>query len=245
MNAKLSRRTQQQNIAAKLRREITTGHFPIGSQIPTEDELCALFKASRYSVREALRSLTDEGLIARRPRVGSVVTSSTPAERFVQSVPTMQKLLNYPSGTIRTTIGTGYVKASRELAKLLKCGIGDRWFRIRALRYALGSATPLCYTDIYIRPKYAKIMNHPQHKEILVSDQIKEMFGVVTDKTTIEISASHVKASIASILSVEPKSPALVVVRRYTDINMEDYEVSIAVHPANRYTYAFEYQRQR
>jgi DNA-binding GntR family transcriptional regulator len=231
-------------ISTQLRDDIFKGVFPLGSRMPTEGEMCEQFSASRYAVREALRILTDEGLVARRPRIGTIVAATKPTERFVQSVSSMQKLLNYPAGTIRKTIGTGYVEAGRELANILDCPVGERRFRIRALRYAVGSSVPLCYTDIYILPQYANIVNHPHHESMLVSDQIREVFGERAEKTLIEISASSIKQNIAKLLDVEPGTPSLTVTRRYTNARQEDYETTIAVHPASRYTYVFEFRRE-
>lgn len=236
--------SDSRRISSELREKITRGEFPIGGRIPTEGEICERLGASRYSVREAMRVLTDEGLIVRRPRVGTIVAATKPTERFVQSVPSMQKLLNYPAGTIRKGIGSGYVEAGAELASLLRCDIGDRRYRIRALRYAVGSSVPLCYTDIYILPQYANVINHPNHESMLVADQLREVFGERTEKTLIEISASSVKRNIAKLLDVEPGSPALVVTRRYTNADGVDYETTTSVHPASRYTYAFEFKRE-
>ena len=42
-------------IARTLRKEIVDGVYPVGSQLPTEHQLCERFAVSRYTVREALR----------------------------------------------------------------------------------------------------------------------------------------------------------------------------------------------
>jgi DNA-binding GntR family transcriptional regulator len=244
MTNRSSERSDPQRISKELRGQILQGVFPLGARMPTEDEMCRQFSASRYSVREAMRILTVEGLVARRPRIGTIVAATRPTERFVQAVPSMHKLLNYPEGTVRKTIATGYVEANSELAALLKCPVGERRFRIRALRYAVGSSVPLCYTDIYILPRYASIVNHPNHEFTLVSDQIREMFGERAEKTVIEISASSVKRNIAKLLDVKPGTPSLTVTRRYANARAEEFEVTVAVHPASRYTYSFEFTRQ-
>ena len=54
-------------VARTLRKEIVDGVYPVGSQLPTEHELCERFAVSRYTVREALRRLRDDNLVASRP----------------------------------------------------------------------------------------------------------------------------------------------------------------------------------
>ena len=46
-------------VARALRKEIVDGVYPVGSQLPTEHQLCERFSVSRYTVREALRRLRD------------------------------------------------------------------------------------------------------------------------------------------------------------------------------------------
>lgn len=60
-------------IARTLRKEIVDGVYPVGSQLPTEHQLCERFAVSRYTVREALRRLREDNLVASRPRAGTRV----------------------------------------------------------------------------------------------------------------------------------------------------------------------------
>src|SRR3954469_18220329 len=60
-------------VVRALKDEIVRGVYPIGSQLPTEEELCARFSVSRYTVREALRRLRDDHLVASRRGAGTTV----------------------------------------------------------------------------------------------------------------------------------------------------------------------------
>ena len=60
-------------LAGELREEIMSGKLAALDQFPTESELCQRYKVSRFTVREALRRLQNEGLIARRRGSGTVV----------------------------------------------------------------------------------------------------------------------------------------------------------------------------
>jgi GntR family transcriptional regulator len=72
-SARLERKTLTESAQQELRLAIVKGIFPPGSQMPIEAELCAMLGVSRTVVREALRMLEDEGLIARRHGVGTFV----------------------------------------------------------------------------------------------------------------------------------------------------------------------------
>ncbi len=61
------------SIAAALERRIVDGGLTVGQRLPTERELAATFSTSRGTVREALRSLETQGLVARRVGSGTFV----------------------------------------------------------------------------------------------------------------------------------------------------------------------------
>lgn len=56
-----------------MRQRIKSGEWPPAEQIPTESELCTIYGASRVTIREAVRRLTDEGLLIRRRGSGTFV----------------------------------------------------------------------------------------------------------------------------------------------------------------------------
>jgi GntR family transcriptional regulator len=60
-------------ISDDLRAKITSGDLAPNDKLPTEGELSVQYEASRNTVREAIRRLTDEGLLDSRPGQGTFV----------------------------------------------------------------------------------------------------------------------------------------------------------------------------
>jgi GntR family transcriptional regulator len=232
------------DVAALIRQQISDGLYAVGDRLPTEEQLTESLGVSRHTLREALRALTEDGLIARRPRAGSIVISRTRVSRLTQTVGSIQELLNYDTQTRRETIRTEYITADHALAAALKCAPGTPWFHIWAVRYPVNDRIPLAQTDIYILPLYAGITKHKRHLTIPIADQIEEMYGVVAESTQIDIQASAIPAAIAEQLAVAPGSPGLTVVRKYFDSTGSCYEVAFGVHAAQRYVYSFHLKRE-
>lgn len=63
-------------IADDLRSKIKRGQLAPNEKLPTEGELSDQYEASRNTVREAIRRLTDEGLLESRPGQGTFVARS-------------------------------------------------------------------------------------------------------------------------------------------------------------------------
>ena len=233
------------DVANMLRQQIRGGRYRVGERLPTEEVLCQQFDVSRHTLREALRALTEDGLIFRRPRTGSVVIAVNSVSHLTQSVASIQELLNYGSQTVRETIKTEYVTADHDLAYRLKCAVGASWFHIQALRHAVDLTTPLCHTDIYFLPMYAGVMRHKKHLQTPIADQIEEMYGEVAESTQIDIFAEEIQEPIATLLKVDVGSPGLMVARRYANSDGTIFEVAFGMHAANRYTYSFRLKRER
>jgi GntR family transcriptional regulator len=61
-------------IADDLRAQVKDGKLKANDKLPTEGDLSDKYEASRNTVREAIRRLTDEGLLESRPGQGTFVT---------------------------------------------------------------------------------------------------------------------------------------------------------------------------
>jgi GntR family galactonate operon transcriptional repressor len=54
-----------------LGQRIVAGHYPVGSNLPTEAQLCDEFGVSRTAMREAIKMLSAKGLVESRQRAGT------------------------------------------------------------------------------------------------------------------------------------------------------------------------------
>jgi DNA-binding GntR family transcriptional regulator len=233
-----------QEIAGALTRGIARGQYPVGKLLPTENELCEQFEAGRHTVREALRILTDKGLIVRRRGAGTMVIAAEAPNLFTHSVASMGEWLRYPADTYRATVETGEVIADRKLAALLKCEPEKKWFRISSIRRSSQLAEPLGWAEIYVLPKYAEVAERSDHGRTPVHQQIEKMFGESIEHANLEIFASSIPAKLARPLKVKPGSPALTVIRRYTGRKSGLFEITVSIHPENRYTYTMDMHRE-
>lgn len=75
-----------QSVYDDLRRRIEDGNHPVGSRLPTEDELAARYEVSRVTMRRSLDILVSEGYLQRRQGSGySVLTLSPPRSNCLTS----------------------------------------------------------------------------------------------------------------------------------------------------------------
>ncbi len=230
-----------QKISEELLGDISAGKFPLGSMLPTELELCERFSVSRFTVREALRRLHDMGLLHRRRGSGTVVRSLEPQAVLVQALDSMSAMLQYPPETQIKALKSKSLSASAELANLLNCRAGRKWERISCLRWI--DSTPICWTDIYVLPRYKSVVNNIGAGTKPVFELLIDEFGETVSNVRIEMFASSVTDEMADALSVEAGTPAMTIVRRYVGNRDRTFEVSVSVHPEGRFTYAMDLAR--
>ena len=235
-------RLRYQEVADSLLGQITNDRYRIGAMLPSELELCQQFGVSRYTVREALRRLGDMGVVSRRQGSGTMVKAREPAARFVQTLGSIGEFLQYPEDTRLHVLLARERVADKALAETLDGQVRRRWFHIEALRRR-SDGLPLCWSNIYVLPKYAPLVQWIGKENSPVHVLIDRYFDQRPTKVGIDLFAGEISTEHAVELEVEPGTPALIIVRRYAEASGRHYEISIIEHPAGRFTYSMELQQ--
>ncbi|MEJ8822373.1 GntR family transcriptional regulator [Variovorax humicola] len=234
------------NIARHLTEAITSGHFAVGTLLPTELELCKHYGTSRHTVRAALTELQQVGLVSRRKNVGTRVVSAKPRASFRPSLASVDDLVQFGAEHLRVVQSVGRTTATGNLASELGCTDGAPWLRVSSLRL-IGdeSAAPVGWTDVYIDPAYTDIAELAKASpDTLISSLIEERYDRHIAEIQQDVRAFTLQdRDMAAALQVEPGEPALKIVRRYFDADGEMFEASVTVHPADRFSVSMRLQR--
>jgi len=143
-SARSERKTLTEVALQELRQAITGGTFRPGSQLPTEAELCEMLSVSRTVVREALRVLEDDGLVARRHGVGTFVRNQPIIKNlnFNFGITEMIESAGLKSGTSQLAIQNE--SADQERAEQLRVPVGTPLITVERVRTANGR--PVVYS---------------------------------------------------------------------------------------------------
>src|SRR6185312_11431912 len=117
-----------------LSRRLELGKYSVDTRLPTESELCDEFNASRFTVREALRRLVEQGMVQRRQGAGSVVVSTTPQAQYVHSLSSLSDLFQFALDTHYDMLSTSQVTLEPGIAEDLGAAAGERWQLVEGLR---------------------------------------------------------------------------------------------------------------
>lgn len=225
-------------LAGELRRKVLDGTF--ADAFPTEAELCQHHNVSRFTVREALRRLQAEGLIARRRGSGTTVQPAAARGGAVhQPISNVAELLQYASGTHICYAPRGRV----ELPGLAVGHLGetiakDRWICFSGVRRLASDPRPLATLDVFFHPRLEAATAAFELDRGTLFAQLAELAGVHVGKVTQDIQAIPASADVARVLGLRRGMPVLRVIRCYHDLAGSLFEISVTHHPGDRFVYS-------
>lgn len=233
------------DIARDLTEGIASGRFPVGSYLPTELELRDLYKTSRHTIRAALHELQQLGFVSRRKNAGTRVESAQPRNDFRPSLASMEDLVQFGSENLRIVQTIDRLTVEGPLAKVLQCEEGARWLRISSLRIDRDTRhPPIGWTDVYIDPRYEEIADAARAEpDTLISSLIEARYARCVAEIQQNVHAVNLPPDMAARLRVPAGTAALEIVRRYIDSAGVAFEISISVHPAERFSVSMRLKR--
>lgn len=136
-------------LAQSLAEEISRGSLKRGAQLPTEAELCEIHGVSRITVRRALESLRNEGLIERTAGKGTFVSGrSKTAEWQLDSIQDLVKFIADTRTDTPKILRWEVVKPIAEARQFLGLTGNQKSYLMLALRFI--GKTPVCVVEAYL-----------------------------------------------------------------------------------------------
>lgn len=232
-----------QQVVEMLRAEILAGTFPIGSKLPTEDELTQRFSVSRHTIREALRQLRADGLVSSRQGAGTTIERPSKARAYVHEVESINDLISYASSVAYKVDSSRQVTADAQLQQLIGEASQEPWLCVEGFRYADGASEPVCWTKLFIHSDFSNVERLIGRGHGAVYELIEDLHGVRVAKVTQVVKALPCPPELAEGLSVEAGSTLIEVVRCYRLTNEKVAEVAVNYYPADRFTLSMTLRR--
>jgi len=243
--AKLTRDSEDRrlyvSLASSLARDIVKGSYPSGHKLPSEKALTEAHSVSRHTVRQALRLLREQGLIASRMGVGTVVHQRAVTPKAFTAIRNGSDLRDSFLRTKLRMVSLHSHQADKQLAAMMECKMGSVVAELCYLRSTPSVEQPHGLTRVYVSGEYASALIVPDVFEMPVYQNMERMFGFVFCQASEEKSAIALDRELAQVLQVPPGEPALRIVRRYRDARMKLLLCSVSYHPSSRYSEQFNF----
>src|SRR5713226_8344646 len=131
-----------------IRAQIEQDELPVGSCIPSEHRIQKKYSVSRATVRHALEELINEGLLYRRPGIGTVVGLPKIRPELVKLTSFTEDLLSRGLQPTSVTLSAKHMPAPEEIQNALRLQPSDEVWKVLRLRSA--NAEPIGVHELYI-----------------------------------------------------------------------------------------------
>ncbi|MDP4676282.1 MAG: GntR family transcriptional regulator [Candidatus Nanopelagicales bacterium] len=195
-------------VHADLRARIMTGDFAAG--FPGELSLTEAYDVSRHTIREAMRVLTNEGLIRRERGRGTTLTPP----RFEQDLNTLYSLFDSMKAQ-----GVDHHSQVRRLARTVNGVVAENLglpvdtelIVLERVRYA--ASEPLAVDTSWLPAEPAAALLGVDFQEAGLYAQLHDLCGVTVDAGTEKVTAINAPSHIAEQLHVAEHTALLMMER--------------------------------
>lgn len=197
-----------EQISSAIRREVMAAAWPAHMRLPAEPDLAASLAVSRGTIRRALKSLRDAGLLVQVRGRGTFVTSAAIGQPIGQELLSLAEGLEREGIAYETEVLTTSIERPREtLVALLELRDDESVFVIERRRLIDGGPVALLHN--YIRRDDCPGIEANDFRHQTVFGLLERVYGlqIVSGRRTFEAIAAS--PEVAAALEVEPGAPVL------------------------------------
>lgn len=221
-------------LASAIRTDIVSGSYGQGDKLPSESELMDSTGYSRSTVRHALKTLVEEGLVTTSRGKGAFVASAprNDANNLVFSSYTHMAELSGSRASTRT-VDTCVARAAGTIAKFLDVPAGTPIVKLVRLRYL--NNEPLCLETTYLTDEFSPLIDEDLDGSLYTL--LRERFGRTAERGHKTFEVCFAKQNEAFLLDV-PRDTALMLITDFVyDSDGEPLHVSKRVQRTDRAKY--------
>ena len=230
-------------VSQALSSEIQGGTYRIGDRLPSEPELSQRFGVSRHTVRAALRTLNQLGLVSSQQGIGTQVLETRLVSRYSHAFSSAEDLLQYATTTRVRVLDREQVVVDAGMAAQFGCKPGEHWWRIRTVRSEPAGRSVVAYSEIHIPLAFGSVLDETKKSRQPIFALLERRFHETIVEIQQDIACiSSIKPDEAAHLRVPPASPAMEITRRYYGRNGRALEVARSLHPSEVFKYSMRVQ---
>jgi GntR family transcriptional regulator len=217
------------------------GRLKPGQPIPSERSLCAKYRISRTTVRQALSELINAGLLSRRQGKGTFVVERKVNQGLVRIVNFERTVLDLGLKPSTQILGNDAIPADIQMAKILDVPLTGQILKLTLL--GKGDVTPLVlyesYFPIQFGQKMAKEAALRERKGIPFStyDLYERMGGVRPRSVVQTFEAITADDRLAAIMKVRKGAPIFMITSIFQTADQHPLEFRTALYRGDRYKF--------
>lgn len=230
-------------VANDIKEAIKSGKWSKGDMLPADKVFVEEYGVSITTIRHAMSTLVNEGLIERRAGKGTTLIREMLEERLGEPTGFFEEALAMGLKGSARVIGKRIINISdkdgQQIPRLNILGV-DRVYQIEIIQSI--NDKPVNYLTSYWSYEYCKDFKDEELVHEGIYEQLFKRFGIVITEADQKITADRAKAKEASLLEIKPGAPILRVTRMGYS-NGKVIELSLNAYRGDSYSYSVHLNR--
>ncbi len=206
-----------------------------GERIPSEHQLCAQFKVSRPTIRQALDVLVQEGRLYRHAGRGTFSTPTPGGDRKLRVIGSVDDMIALGDETWFKLVAREVVRVPANIAQALRLPPGSEAYRIVGVRHA--DVGPFQHVTAHLPLKIGEALSDEDFSKTSLIGAIERQVGVPIKVLDQLSDAALAPRHVAELLQVRPRTPLLLFERTYFAVSGEPVEHAVTYQSSRRYPF--------
>ncbi len=225
-----------------LRNKITSGDYSPDTPLPSEDALAEEYEVSRITVRQALSSLEQDGLVIRQRGKGTFVSENTNTLELPRFTGSIEDLILMGKRTKTKVIESSWIDPPDIIRQRLKVKEA-KVLRIEKIRHIEGD--PFSHVFNYLPPELGNKLPMELVKSKPMLMILEDELGVRANEAEQSVEATIADVTDASLLDIRVGDPLLKAERTVYDVKGNPVEYVTVVYRADKYAFTMKLKRKR
>ena len=225
-----------------LRRKILSGDYTPDTPLPSEDMLAEEYQVSRITVRQALASLEQEGLVLRQRGKGPFVSDNVSDFGLPLFTGSIEDLVLMGIRTKTEVLATDWIDGPKNIREKLQVESGQI-LRIEKIRSIEGGpfSHVFNYLPADIGEKVPPDLVTKKPMLMILEDEL----GIRATEAEQSVEATIADAEVAPMLDIRVGDPLLKAERTVYDNKGRPVEYVSVLYRADKYAFSVKLQRRR
>ena len=221
--------------------QMNLGQLKPGQPIPSERSLCAKYRISRTTVRQALSEMINAGILSRKQGKGTFVIERRVNQGLVRIVNFERTVLELGLKPSTQVLGNDVIPADIQMAKILDVPLTSQILKLTLL--GKGDATPLVLYESYFPLQFgqrmAKKAAQLEKKGAPFSTyDLYERMGSVTPRSVAQtFEAITADDRLAAIMKLRKGLPIFMITSIFQTADQRPLEFRTALYRGDRYKF--------
>lgn len=220
-------------VAQLIRTEISEGGFAVGEQIPAERDLLARYGVSRITVRQAIDSLVQEGILLKQQGRGTFVLGVPARDTMTELAGSLESIEELGKETDVRLLSASFVLCPSPIGRDLKTDAKEHVLKV--LRIRSSNALPFAYLTNWLAERWASQIDLNDLRQRSLLAQLRDL-GTMPDSADQTITATLATPEVSQLLETPVGSPMLKGYRVYFHRG-EPIMVLESLYRPDRYAY--------